>query len=125
MQLTLAISGLTPAAGAALSGSDQGDGRTRQRQCLRTTLVHSGRVLFSQGDNQRFAIELIEGVIRAVQLSESGSREILGFFWPGTVIRPSRATGYRYSAEAVTASRVRHPLLTPADSEYPGFCGAE
>ncbi len=123
MQLTFAISDLAPAPG--LAASDKRDEAARTRQCSRTTLVPSGRVLFLQGEHQRWAVELIDGVVRAVHLSENGNREVLGFFWPGTVICPSRATGYCYAAEAVTVSWLRHPISASATSEYPAFCSAE
>lgn len=123
MQFTLAVSDHTPA--PAVVANDERERRARLRRCLRTTLVPSGSVLFSQGEEQKSAVEVIDGVLRAVHLSANGDREVLGFFWPGTVICPSRTAAYCYAAEAVTASRLRHTIVTTAAGEYAGFSSAE
>lgn len=75
------------------------------------TLVPPGRVLFWQDDQQQQEIEVINGVVRAVRLLENGSRQILAFYWPGDTIYPATAQLQCYTAEAVTACRLRwsHP----------------
>jgi CRP-like cAMP-binding protein len=78
-----------------------------------TSAVHDQRVreisrntvLFWQDEHQPYAIEVVEGAIRAVRLWDDGTRQILAFFWPGDVIRP--ADLQRYTAEAVTRCVLR------------------
>jgi CRP-like cAMP-binding protein len=72
-----------------------------------TVLVPAGRVIFWQDDAQRQDIHILKGVVRAVRLLEDGTRQILAFFWPGDVIRPSPAQSQLCTAEAVTTSRLR------------------
>lgn len=69
-------------------------------------LVPAGRVLFWQGERQDQQIEVARGVVRAVRLLENGDRQILAFFWPGTIIRPAHAACQYYTAEAVTECRL-------------------
>jgi CRP-like cAMP-binding protein len=71
------------------------------------TLVPPGRVLFWQDDHQQQQIEVIKGVVRAVRLLENGTRQILTFYWPGDTIYPAAAQLQCYTAEAVTACRLR------------------
>jgi CRP-like cAMP-binding protein len=73
------------------------------------SLVPPGRVLFWQDDHQRQEIEVVKGVVRAVRLLENGSRQILAFYWPGDTIYPTAAQLQCYTAEAVTACRLRYP----------------
>ena len=70
-------------------------------------VVPAGRVLFWQDDYQAREIEIIKGVVRAVRLLEDGSRQVLAFFWPGAIIRPTPAHSQFCTAEAVTTCRVR------------------
>jgi CRP/FNR family transcriptional regulator len=78
------------------------------RRCPHS-LVPAGRVLFWQDDQQHQEIEVVKGVVRAVRLLENGSRQILAFYWPGDTIYPAAAQLQCYTAEAVTACRLRYP----------------
>lgn len=71
------------------------------------------RVLFWQGEPQAREIEIVEGVVRAVHLCQSGERQVLTFFWPGTVILPNVGHGQSYTAETVTNCIVRSRKSTP------------
>ena len=70
------------------------------------TSVARGRALFWQGEHQSHNIEILQGVIRAVRLLENGNRQVLAFFWPGDIVRPSQASCQHFTAEAVTPCRV-------------------
>jgi CRP-like cAMP-binding protein len=72
------------------------------------SLIPAGRVLFWQDDHQQQKIEIVKGVVRAVRLLENGSRQILAFYWPGDTFYPAAAEMQCYTAEAVTACRVRY-----------------
>jgi CRP/FNR family transcriptional regulator, anaerobic regulatory protein len=89
-----------------------------------STFIPRGRVLFWQGDNQDQTIKLVHGVVRAVRLLENGNRQILTFYWPGAVIRPSHAACQYYTAEAITSCRLYRCSVanTHAVSEP---CGAD
>lgn len=67
-----------------------------------STYLASGQPLFWEGDeaNQLFKIET--GVVRSVNFSAEGERQVTGFFFPGDVIGLPRGHDYRYTAEAVT-----------------------
>lgn len=108
-----------------LGSRDAKDERSRQLPWSRNTLVPSGGILFSQGEQKRWVVELVDGVVRAVHLSENGNREVLGFFWSGAVISPSRETGCCFSAEAVTLCRIHHRALASPLGEHHACCGAE
>jgi len=86
-------------------------------------LIPPGRALFWQGDEQARRIEIIEGVVRAVRLLENGNRQILAFFWPGDVVMPSYAACQQFTAEAVTACRVRLSTV-PSICHNDAPCGA-
>jgi CRP/FNR family transcriptional regulator, anaerobic regulatory protein len=62
--------------------------------------ISRNSVLFWQDEHQPYAVEVVEGAVRAVRLWDDGTRQILTFFWPGDVIRPAGLQ--RYTAEAVT-----------------------
>jgi len=80
------------------------------------TLIPAGRVLFWQDDHQQQEIEVVKGVVRAVRLLENGSRQILAFYWPGDTIYPAAAQLQCYTAEAVTACRLRYPPRRPGST---------
>ena len=82
------------------------------------SLVPAGRVLFWQDDHQQQEIEVVKGVVRAVRLLENGSRQILAFYWPGDTIFPAAAQLQCYTAEAVTACRLRYPPNRPCSAAW-------
>lgn len=71
--------------------------------------VDRSHVLYWQGEAAGKDIEIVEGVARAVHLCESGARQILAFFWPGTVISPSAGRLLCYTVETVTPCLFRIP----------------
>jgi len=81
---------------------------------LRT--VAGNAVLFWQDEHLPHAIEVVEGAIRAVRLWSDGSRQIVTFFWPGSIIAP--AALQRYTAETLTRCtlRPREDLVAPEPS---------
>ncbi|QJP14819.1 Crp/Fnr family transcriptional regulator [Starkeya sp. ORNL1] len=71
----------------------------------RVRLVPGNVVLFWQDEHQPHAIEVIDGAIRAVRLWSDGTRQIVTFFWPGSIIAP--AALQRYTAETLTRCTLR------------------
>ncbi|MEH3144381.1 MAG: helix-turn-helix domain-containing protein [Methylobacterium frigidaeris] len=71
--------------------------------------VDRGHVLFWQGETAGGEVEIVDGIARAVHLCESGTRQILTFFWPGTVIRPCTHRASSYTIETVTPCLLRSP----------------
>lgn len=125
MQVSLATSALIRRRTVPHGSRTAKDEQACKHPWSRITFAPSGRILFSQGEQQRWAVELVEGVVRAVYLSANGNREVLGFFWPGAVISSSRATGCCFSAEAVTLCRIRRRGLAALPGEHHACCGAE
>ena len=101
------------------SGGDGSSGETARA----AETIARNRVVFWQGESHDQEIEIVEGVIRAVHLCESGERQVLAFFWPGTVIRPTLRHVQSYTAEAVTTCVVR-PRRFQRSVEAPGAIGA-
>lgn len=75
--------------------------------------VDRNHVLFWQGGLGIEVIRVVEGVVRAVHLTESGERQVLAFFWPGTVIHPDLGQRQFYTAETVTACVLQSTGRTP------------
>lgn len=67
------------------------------------TVKAPGTTLFHEADPCEHVFELIEGIVRGVQYSEDGDRQVTAFFFPGDQIGIPVTETYRYSAEAVTA----------------------
>lgn len=92
----------TCGAGPLAYGSLRGEIPERGPRSAPLLLVPRGRVLFWEGEHQAQKIQVVKGVVRAVQLLENGNRHILTFFWPGQIIMPTRSSCQRITAEAVT-----------------------
>jgi CRP/FNR family transcriptional regulator, anaerobic regulatory protein len=123
MQVEAAVLRLPSCRGGAVSPLPATE-TISQRRVGASTFVPRGRVLFWQGDNQDQAVELVHGVVRAVRLLENGSRQILAFYWPGAVIRPSHAACQYYTAEAITSCRLYRWRFAPVHS-ISEPCGAD
>lgn len=71
--------------------------------------VDIGQTLFWEGDACSHVFEVRSGVIRGVNISEEGERQVTAFFFAGDQIGIPVTETYRYSAEAVTpVCYVRH-----------------
>jgi CRP-like cAMP-binding protein len=82
----------------------------------RLRLVPGNVVLFWQDEHLPHAIEVVDGAIRAVRLWSDGTRQIVTFFWPGSVIASSALQ--RYTAETLTRCtlRPREDIVAPEPS---------
>jgi CRP/FNR family transcriptional regulator len=82
----------------------------------RLRLVPGNVVLFWQDEHLPHAIEVVDGAIRAVRLWSDGTRQIVTFFWPGSII--ASATLQRYTAETLTQCtlRPRDDIVAPEPS---------
>lgn len=67
--------------------------------------VSPGQALFWEGDEARQMFRIDAGVIRSVNFSAEGERQVTGFFFPGDVIGVPLGECRRYTAEAVTDVR--------------------
>lgn len=75
-------------------------------------LARAGETLFAEGDPCRRTIDIRSGVVRAVNHSCEGHRQIMAFFFPGDVIGLPLSNEHRYTAEAATSLLYsRHPVL--------------
>jgi CRP-like cAMP-binding protein len=87
-------------------------------------VIPRGRALFWQEERHLDKIEILQGVVRAVRLLENGNRQILAFYWPGDIVRPSHSACQQFTAEAVTTCRVlRSPVSNPCNEAEP--CGVQ
>ncbi|MGP1281386.1 MAG: helix-turn-helix domain-containing protein [Parasphingopyxis sp.] len=79
----------------------------REPTCRRTLAVHvsPGQALFWEGDEARQLFRIEAGVVRSVNFSSEGERQVTGFFFPGDVIGVPLGGRCRYTAEAVTEVR--------------------
>ncbi|MFD1746739.1 Crp/Fnr family transcriptional regulator [Rhizobium helianthi] len=66
-----------------------------------------GEGLFWQGDRAQHIFEITEGVLRIFKIIGDGRRVITGFLYAGDMVGLSLKDVYLYSAEAVTAVKVR------------------
>lgn len=66
-----------------------------------------GEGLFWQGDRAQHIFEITEGVLRIFKIIGDGRRVITGFLYAGDMVGLSLRDVYLYSAEAVTAVKVR------------------
>jgi len=64
-------------------------------------------VLFWEGDPADSMFEIVSGVLRLYRLLSDGRRAIVGFLYPGEMLGVPCRNGYAYTAEAVTALKVR------------------
>lgn len=69
--------------------------------------LDAGGTLFFEGDQAKHLFELVEGVLRIFKIMADGRRVITGFLYPGDLVGVSLRNHYLYSAEAVTAVRLR------------------
>ena len=69
--------------------------------------LSSGGALFWEGDQAGQIFDVLEGVLRVYKILPDGRRAIMGFVYPGDVLGVSFQDRYLFSAEAVTAVKVR------------------
>lgn len=69
-----------------------------------------GQTLFWEGDTCTHVYEVRSGIVRGVNISEEGERQVTAFFFVGDQIGIPVYDTYRYSAEPITSlTFVRHP----------------
>jgi len=69
--------------------------------------LSAGAALFWEGDQAGQIFDALEGVLRVYKILPDGRRAIMGFVYPGDVLGVSFQDRYLFSAEAVTAVKVR------------------
>ncbi len=67
----------------------------------------AGEALFWEGDQAGQIFYVLEGMLRVYKILPDGRRAIMGFVYPGDVLGVSFQDLYLFSAEAVTAVKVR------------------
>ncbi|WP_138933466.1 helix-turn-helix domain-containing protein [Roseovarius arcticus] len=76
--------------------------------------LRAGQHLFHQGDDADFVFDVARGVMRLVHIGETGSRQIIGFAYPGDMIGFSEDGVQHINCEAITDGNVvayRHDAL--------------
>lgn len=71
------------------------------------THIGQNEILFCQGDPANHIYEVVEGVMRLYRLLPDGRRAIAGFLYPGDIVGLSSHRRYAFSAEAITAAKIR------------------
>lgn len=66
-----------------------------------------GQPLFFEGDGAKHVFEVLEGTLRIFRIISDGRRIITGFLHAGDIVGVSLRRDYLYSAEAITATKVR------------------
>jgi CRP/FNR family transcriptional regulator len=72
-----------------------------------TESFSAGEALFWEGDQAGQIFDVLEGVLRVYKILPDGRRAIMGFVYPGEVSGLSFQHRYLFTAEAVTAVKVR------------------
>jgi CRP/FNR family transcriptional regulator, anaerobic regulatory protein len=67
----------------------------------------AGEALFWEGDKASQIFDVLEGVLRVYKILPDGRRAIMGFVYPGDVPGLSFKNRYLFTAEGVTAVKVR------------------
>ena len=67
----------------------------------------AGEALFWEGDQAGQILEVLEGALRVYKILPDGRRAIMGFIYPGDVLGVSFQDRYLFTAEAITAVKVR------------------
>lgn len=75
--------------------------------CRPAETLQPNEVLFWEGDPADSIFEIETGVLRLYRLLSDGRRAIVGFLYPGDMLGLPCREGYAYTAEAVTALKVR------------------
>lgn len=101
----------TAAIGSVFSPAPAGafaDEGLRARMAARPVeSLRPNAVLFWEGDPADSVFEIREGVLRLCRLLADGRRAIIGFLFPGDMLGLPCRDAYAYTAEAVTALKVR------------------
>jgi CRP/FNR family transcriptional regulator, anaerobic regulatory protein len=66
-----------------------------------------GEALFWEGNQAGQIFDVLEGVLRVYKILPDGRRSVMGFIYPGDVLGVSVQDRYLFTAEAVTAVKVR------------------
>jgi len=69
--------------------------------------LSAGEALFWEGDEASQIFDLLEGVLRVYKILPDGRRAIMGFVYPGEVLGVSFQHRSLFTAEAVTAVKIR------------------
>lgn len=72
-----------------------------------TESLPAGAALFWEGDEAGQIFDVLEGVLRVYRIMSDGRRAIMGFIYPGDILGVSFQNRYLFTAEAVTAIKVR------------------
>lgn len=66
-----------------------------------------GSEIFGEGDEPEYVYQIISGAIRTCKLLPDGRRQINSFHLPGDLFGFENGTAHRFSAEALSETRVR------------------
>ena len=106
MQTALATSGLLPVLGLGFPGTASASRSATEPKCaVRRTYEVDGEV-FAEGDRAAFFYEVASGSVRTYKLLADGRRLIDAFHLPGDIFGFEAGEEHRFSAEAVTDTKL-------------------
>jgi CRP/FNR family nitrogen fixation transcriptional regulator len=106
MQTALAESGLLPVLGIAFPETLSSPRPVGEpRSAARRTYEADGEV-FAEGDRAAFFYEVVSGSVRTYKLLADGRRQIDAFHLPGDIFGVEAGGDHRFSAEAVTDTKL-------------------
>ena len=71
------------------------------------TAVNAGNSIFFEGDPSEYFFQIEDGFVRAEQIFEDGSRQIIGLFWTGAYFGLANTGIYQFSTDAASDCRLR------------------
>jgi CRP/FNR family nitrogen fixation transcriptional regulator len=63
--------------------------------------------IFGEGEPAEYVFQIVEGAVRSYKLLSDGRRQISAFHLPGDIFGVETTDAYRFTAEAVIATKVR------------------
>ncbi|MBV9634148.1 MAG: helix-turn-helix domain-containing protein [Methylobacteriaceae bacterium] len=101
---------VSPSRGAAIVPIEPVDRAPTFRDIFKglpTDAYAAGEAIFWEGDEAGHIFDVLAGVLRIYKILADGRRAIVGFIYPGDVLGVSFQSRYLFTAEAVTAVKVR------------------
>jgi CRP/FNR family nitrogen fixation transcriptional regulator len=106
MQTALAISGLLPVLGRAFPESPSAPRPAGEPRCAARRTYGADGEVFAEGDRAAFFYEVVSGSVRTYKLLADGRRQIDAFHLPGDIFGVEAGGDHRFSAEAVTDTKL-------------------
>lgn len=105
MQTALATAGLAPVFAGNLPASLAARAASESRVGTRRAFAADEEV-FTEGDRAMFFYKVVSGMVRTYKLLSDGRRQISAFHLPGDIFGLESGEDHRFSAEAVSETRL-------------------